>query len=141
MYIFEENKYPGIPEINLKKIALEPFVIGDIPVIPILVWHLHMPVLGFRMGKFTYITDANRIDDTEKEKIKGSDTMVLNALRHKQHISHFTLGEAVDMINELEIPNGYLTHISHQLGLYEAVSEELPSNIQIAYDGLQLSFE
>jgi len=141
MYIFEENKYPGIPEINLKKIALEPFVIGDIPVIPILVWHLHMPVLGFRMGKFTYITDANRIDDTEKEKIKGSDTMVLNALRHKQHISHFTLGEAVDMINELEVPTGYLTHISHQLGLYEAVSKELPPNIQIAYDGLQLSFE
>lgn len=138
MYVFAENKYPGIPEINLKKIDMQPFVVGDIPVVPILVWHLKMPVVGYRFGSFTYITDANRIDDAEKEKIKGSDIMVLNALRHQEHISHFSLSEAIGMVNELEVPSGYFTHISHQLGLYEEVSKELPVNMQLAYDGLQL---
>jgi phosphoribosyl 1,2-cyclic phosphate phosphodiesterase len=117
---------------------MQPFMVGDIPVIPILVWHLKMPVVGYRFGSFTYITDANRIDDAEKEKIKGSDIMVLNALRHQEHISHFSLSEAIHMVNELEVPTGCFTHISHQLGLYEAVSKELPGNMQLAYDGLQL---
>ena len=139
MYVFAETKYPGIPEINLNPIDLTPFVIGDIPVTPILVWHLKMPVLGFRFGKFTYITDANRIDDAEKEKIKGSEAMVLNALRRKEHISHFSLGEAVEMVKKLQVPNGYFTHISHQLGLHEEVSKELPEGIFLAHDGLQLS--
>jgi phosphoribosyl 1,2-cyclic phosphate phosphodiesterase len=139
-YIFTDNKYPGIPEINLNTISLEPFVVGDIPVIPILVWHLNMPVLAFRFGNFTYITDANRIEDTEKEKIKGSDTMVLNALRHKKHISHFTLSEAIELTQELKVPNAYYTHISHQLGKYEEINPELPEGIALAYDGLQLSF-
>ena len=118
----------------------EPFLVGDILVTPILVYHLNMPVLGFRFGKFTYITDANRIDDSEKEKIKGSDTLVLNALRKKEHISHFSLNEAIRLIEELEIPNGYFTHISHQLGTHDEVSKELPENIQLAWDGLQLDF-
>jgi phosphoribosyl 1,2-cyclic phosphate phosphodiesterase len=138
MYVFEENKYPGVPEVNLKQISLEPFVIGDIPIIPILVWHLRMPVLGFRMGKFTYITDANKIDEAEKEKIKGSEVMVLNALRHKEHISHFSLSEAIALVQELQVSHGYFTHISHQLGLYEDVSKELPPGLHLAYDGLQL---
>jgi phosphoribosyl 1,2-cyclic phosphate phosphodiesterase len=139
-YIFADKKYPGIPEINLNIISLEPFVIGDIPVIPILVWHLHMPVLGFRFGNFTYITDANRIEETEREKIKGSDTIVLNALRHKKHISHFTLSEAIELTQELKVPNAYFTHISHQLGKYDDINPELPEGIALAYDGLQLSF-
>ena len=140
MYVFAEKKYPGIPEIMLHPIGLEPFHIGDIPVIPILVWHLHMPVLGFRLGKFTYITDANRIDPAEQEKIRGSEAMVLNALRHKEHLSHFSLGEAISMVNALEVPAAYFTHISHQLGRHTDVSAELPPNIQLAYDGLQLHF-
>ncbi len=125
----------------LIQISLEPFTIGDIPVIPILVWHLKMPVLGFRFGKFTYITDANRIDETEKEKIKGSEAMVLNALRHKEHISHFTLQQAIDLVNELQVPHGYFTHISHQLGLHDEVSKELPEGNKLAFDGLQVFFE
>ncbi|MES2849916.1 MAG: MBL fold metallo-hydrolase [Bacteroidota bacterium] len=141
MYVFDEHKYPGIPEINLNQISLEPFTIGDIPVIPILVWHLKMPVLGFRFGKFTYITDANRIDESEKEKIKGSEAMVLNALRHKEHISHFTLQQAIDLVNELQVPQGYFTHISHQLGLHNEVSKELPEGTKLAFDGLQVFFE
>lgn len=139
-YIFSDKKYPGIPDINLHVIDLSPFSIGDIPVIPILVWHLHMPVFGFRFGDFTYITDANRIDDTEKEKIRGSNTVVINALRHQKHLSHYTLDEAISVVQELEVPNAYFTHVSHQLGKYEDVNSTLPAGLQLAYDGLRLSF-
>jgi phosphoribosyl 1,2-cyclic phosphate phosphodiesterase len=137
-YAFSDKKYPGIPEINLNTIDLEPFSIGDIPVIPIQVWHLKMPVLGFRFGNFTYITDANRIERSEKEKIKGSKVIVLNALRKQSHVSHFNLGEAIDMVQELAIPEAYFTHISHQLGLHAVIESELPEGIQLAYDGLVL---
>jgi phosphoribosyl 1,2-cyclic phosphate phosphodiesterase len=139
-YAFTDTKYPGIPELNLNTINLEPFVVGDIPVTPILVWHLKMPVLGFRFGKFTYITDANKIDESEKEKIKGSEVLVLNALRKKAHISHFTLGEAIDLVGELKIPAAFFTHISHQLGRHQMIEDELPDGIHLAYDGLELEF-
>ena len=139
-YIFSDKKYPGIPDINLNTITLEPFSIGDIPVVPILVWHLKMPVMAYRFGKFTYITDANRIEPAEKEKIKGSEVMVVNALRHKAHISHFTLDEAIELVQELNVPKAYFTHISHQLGKHVAVNKELPAGIELAYDGLNLSF-
>lgn len=135
-YVFAETKYPGIPDINLIDIDENTFIVGDIPVIPIKVWHLHMPVLGFRFGQFTYITDANRIEAQEKEKIKGSKILVVNALRHKAHISHFTLQEAIDLAKELEIPQVYFTHISHQLGLHDAVSATLPEGCALGYDGL-----
>lgn len=139
-YIFSDKKYPGIPDINLNTITLEPFSIGDIPVVPILVWHLKMPVMAYRFGKFTYITDANRVEPAEKEKIKGSEVMVVNALRHKAHISHFTLDEAIGLVQELNVPKAYFTHVSHQLGKHAAVNKELPAGIQLAYDGLNLSF-
>lgn len=139
-YIFSDKKYPGIPDINLNTITLEPFSIGDIPVVPILVWHLKMPVMAYRFGKFTYITDANRIEPAEKEKIKGSEVMVVNALRHKAHISHFTLDEAIGLVQELNVPKAYFTHVSHQLGKHAAINKELPAGIQLAYDGLNLFF-
>lgn len=138
-YVFSDKKYPGIPEINLNTIDLSPFSIGDIPVIPIMVWHLKMPVLAFRFGNFTYITDANRIDEEERKKITGSEVMVVNALRHKEHLSHFSLSEAVQLVNELQVPQAYFTHISHQLGLHDEVNKELPQGIQLAYDGLQIA--
>ena len=140
-YAFTDTKYPGIPELSLNTITLDPFMVGDIPIVPILVWHLKMPVMGFRFGKFTYITDANRIDETEKEKIRGSEAMVLNALRKQKHISHFTLEEAIDMVEELKVPKAYFTHISHQLGLHAEVESELPEGIHLAYDGLELEFK
>ena len=140
-YIFTDKKYPGIPEVNLNTIGLSPFLIGDIPVIPILVWHLHMPVLGFRFGDFTYITDANRMEEAEKEKIKGSKILVLNALRHKKHLSHFTLDEAKALVQELNVSQAYFTHISHQLGKHQEINKELPTGIELAYDGMQLSFD
>ena len=139
-YVFSDKKYPGIPSINLNTIDDTPFIIGDIPVIPVLVWHLKMPVLGFRFGKFTYITDANRIDEEEREKIKGSDAIVLNALRNEKHISHFNLEEAVAMVRELGVPTGYFTHISHQLGKHDLINKNLPKGIELAYDDLELRF-
>lgn len=138
-YAFADTRYPGVPEITLNTINGEAFYIGDIPVQPVEVWHLKMPVLGFRFGNFTYITDANRIEAEEKEKIKGSTTLVLNALRKEKHISHFTLDEAMELAQSLDIPETYFTHISHQLGLHREVEASLPSGRHLAYDGLQLS--
>lgn len=135
-YAFSDTKYPGIPEINMNTITLEPFIVGDIPVTPIQVWHLKMPVMGFRFGKFTYITDANRIDDNEKEKIMNSEVLVLNALRKTVHISHFNLSQAIELSRELKAEKTYFTHISHQLGKHAEVEAELPDNIHLSYDRL-----
>jgi phosphoribosyl 1,2-cyclic phosphate phosphodiesterase len=137
-YVFSDFRYPGIPDLNLITIDNSPFVIGDIAVQPITVWHHKMPVYAYRFGDFTYITDANRIDEQEKEKIKGSKTMVVNALRRENHISHFTLQQAVALATELQVPKTYFTHVSHQLGRHTEVEAELPEGIHIAYDGLQL---
>jgi phosphoribosyl 1,2-cyclic phosphate phosphodiesterase len=139
-YAFSDKKYPGLPNINLNTIDDSPFYIGDIPVIPVLVWHLKMPVLGFRFGRFTYITDANRIDADEQEKIKGSEVIVLNALRNEKHIAHFNLDEAVAMVNELGIPTAYFTHISHQLGKHDLINKILPEGIELAWDGQEIYF-
>jgi phosphoribosyl 1,2-cyclic phosphate phosphodiesterase len=138
MYVFADNKYPGLPKLNINTITTEPFMVGDIPVIPIVVYHLQMPVLGFRFGKFTYITDANRIDANEKKKITGSDVIVLNALRNEKHISHFSLAEAASLAGELKIPTAYFTHMSHQMGKHADVNKTLPANMQLAWDGLEL---
>ncbi len=137
-YIFAEEKYPGIPLINLHEINTSSFKINELELIPIEVMHYRMPVLGFRIGDFTYITDAKTITDSEKEKIKGSKILVLNALRRETHISHFTLEEAISLVQELAVEQAYFTHISHQLGKHKEVSDELPANIFLAYDGLQL---
>ena len=139
-YAFAEHKYPGVPDMNIVTITQEPFLIGDIPVTPVIVWHLNMQVYGFRFGKFTYITDANRIEEGERKKIFGSDTIVLNALRKEKHISHFTLDEATELVSELKIPNAYFTHISHQLGKHAIIEEQLPTGMHLAYDQLVLCF-
>ena len=137
-YVFADMKYPGIPDIRLNTIDKDPFTVGDITIQPIRVWHLNMPVLGFRFGKFTYITDANRIDEEEKEKIRGSEIIVLNTLRHEKHISHYTLQEAIEVVRELKIPRAYFTHISHQLGRHADINPTLPAGIELAYDGLTI---
>ena len=139
-YAFSETRYPGIPELQLQTITESAFWVGDIPVQPIQVWHHRMPVLGFRFGHFTYITDANRIEEEEMQKIRGSRVLVLNALRKEEHLSHFTLSQAVSLIGQLDVPKGYLTHLSHQMGLHASVSDELPSGVELSYDGLELSF-
>ncbi len=140
-YAFSKFKYPGIPSITLHEIGANDFVVKDLKISTLPVWHLNMPVLGFRMGSFTYITDANRIDESTKEKIKGSRVMVVNALRHETHVSHFTLKEALALADQLEVPEAYFTHISHQMGLHKTINRNLPQGRQLAYDGLKISME
>lgn len=137
-YIFSDFKYPGIPEINLFRLDNEPTQIHDVLFTPIEVLHYKLPVYGFRINDFTYITDVNYISDSEKEKIKGSKVLVLTGLRRETHISHYTLEQSLEVIAELKPEKAYLTHISHQLGLHEEVLKELPGNVQLAYDGLKL---
>lgn len=137
-YVFSDFKYPGIPLINLHTINTEKFKIGDIELTPIHVMHYKLPVLGFRVKDFTYITDAKTVSAEEIEKIKGTKILVVNALQREKHISHFTLQEAIDFINIIAPEKAYLTHISHKLGKHDEVNKELPSNIELAYDGLQI---
>jgi len=135
-YAFEDLKYPGVPEINMHTIYNKEFEVAGIKILPVEVMHYRLPVFGFRIGDFTYITDANFISEEEKKKIRGSKVIVLNALRRQKHVSHYALDEAVELLTELNPEKGYLTHISHQLGLHEEVDKELPGNIQCSYDGL-----
>lgn len=139
-YAFEEPKYPGVPEMNLHTIHHEPFELFGRIVQPIQVFHHKLPVLGFRFGPFAYITDANHIPPAEMEKLMGVEVLVLNTLRRETHISHFTLQEAIDIVKVIQPREAYFTHISHQLGLHAQVEEELPSNIHLAYDQLELNF-
>ncbi len=138
-YAFAKDKYPGVPEMNLHSINKKPFKINNIKIIPIDVMHFHLPVFGYRIGNFTYITDASSISEAEKEKIKGSKVIVLNALRKKPHYSHFNLEQAVKILKELKPEAAYLTHISHMMGFHADVEKELPNFIKLAYDGLKIS--
>jgi phosphoribosyl 1,2-cyclic phosphate phosphodiesterase len=139
-YVFSGANYPGIPEIDLHEIDNAEFKIEpDINVIPIEVLHYKLPVMGYRIDNFTYITDANYISETEIKKIYGTKILVLNALRKEKHISHFTLAEAIELALKIGAEKTYFTHISHQLGLHDDVSKELPKNIFLAYDGLKIS--
>jgi phosphoribosyl 1,2-cyclic phosphate phosphodiesterase len=140
-YAFAQKRYPGVPNLQVHPVTLEPFTIGDIFITPILVWHLKMPVYGFRFGSFTYITDANRIEESEKEKIRGSQAIVLNALRKEDHISHFSLSGAIAMVRELNINAAYFTHLSHQMGLHHRIENELPEGMHLAYDGLVVGID
>jgi len=137
-YIFEDTGYPGIPQVSMHTIGSDPFQAGNIKLIPVEVLHYRLPVLAFRSGDFTYITDANYISEEEKKKIAGSRVIVVNALRREPHVSHFTLAEAVSLLEELKPEKGYLIHISHQLGRHKEVNKELPPFIRCAYDGLEI---
>lgn len=137
-YMFEEIQYPGIPQVDLYDYDNDPFTVGDITLEPVTVLHYKLPVKGFRINNFAYITDANFIDETEKKKLMNLDVLVLNALRREPHVSHFTLDEAISLSMELKARKTYFTHISHQLGLHDEVSRELPFNIELAVDGMQL---
>lgn len=136
-YVFNnEMRYPGVPELTMHTIENKKFKVGTIELEPVLVKHYMLDVFGFRIGGFTYITDAKTIPPSEIEKITGSDVLVLNALRREEHVSHFTLEEAVNMAQKVNAGKTYLTHISHQLGLSAEINKELPEGISLAYDGL-----
>ncbi|HQS50995.1 MAG: MBL fold metallo-hydrolase [Sphingobacteriales bacterium 17-39-43] len=138
-YIFSGNNYPGIPRLSLNTIEEnQTFDVSGISVMPISVMHFKLPVFGFRIGGFTYITDANSISEEEKLKIKGSELLVINALQKTKHISHFTLDEALQLAAEIGAKKTYITHISHNMGTHREVSKELPEGVFLAYDGLEL---
>jgi phosphoribosyl 1,2-cyclic phosphate phosphodiesterase len=140
-YIFSEVHYPGLPQIDLHTIDNETFYVGETAIMPLDIMHYKLPILGFRIGDFTYITDAKTIADETIEKIKGTRILVVNALQKEQHISHFTLDEAVTFAQQIGAETTYFTHISHNLGLHELVEKDLPANIKLAYDGLMISLE
>ncbi len=138
-YAFAENKYPGVPEIIPHIITTEPFEIEGVVITPIRGYHHQMPVFGYRIGAVTYITDLNSIEDSEIEKIKGSEILIITALRREKHISHFTLDEAIEVARKARVSRVYFTHISHQLGLHTEVERELPEGMHLGYDGLNIT--
>lgn len=138
-YAFAKDAYPGIPRLTLNLVDVEPFSVNGVTITPLPVMHLKLPVLGFRFGDFSYITDANYIPDETIEKLQGTETLVLNALQIQPHVSHFNLAEAIQMVNRIRPKKTYFTHISHKLGLHAHVEKNLPDGILLAYDGLEIS--
>jgi len=138
-YIFNGSDYPGIPQVDITVIENKPFHAQGVEVTPIETLHHNMRVFAFRIADFTYITDANFIHAGEKKKIAGSKVLVLNALRKEPHLSHYSLKQAIELIQELKPQQAYLTHISQQMGFHDEVNKELPPGIELAYDGLQLA--
>ena len=140
-YVFSEIQYPGIPKMRLNDIPEDQFIIKNNSIVPVRVFHYHLPVYGFRIGSFAYITDANYIPEESKERLYGVKYLVINALRKEKHISHFSLREAIDFIREISPKKAFITHISHQMGLHSEVTKELPPEISLAYDGLNFTCE
>ncbi len=138
-YVFTENKYPGIPQMNLHILRNVPFKIDGITFIPIRCYHHKLPVYGFRVGGVTYITDTNFIPPEEMDKIKGTNVLIINALRREKHISHFNLIEALEIIEKINPEKAYLTHLSHGFGKHRDIEKELPQNVFLAYDGLEIN--
>jgi len=137
-YIFAEDKYPGVPELNMHTINETPFFIDHIAVTPIRAMHMNLPILGFRIGRMAYLTDANNISEVEKDKLYGLDCFVVNGLRQEPHVSHFSLKEALALIDDLKPKQAYITHISHQMGFHRQVQKSLAPNVFLAYDGLEV---
>jgi phosphoribosyl 1,2-cyclic phosphate phosphodiesterase len=137
-YVFADFKYPGVPEIDLHTIGSAPFLVKNITLQPLPVLHYRLPVNGYRVGDFSYISDANMIPEKTMELIRGSKVLVINALRKEPHISHFNLEQALEIIEKLNPKQAYLTHISHQLGTNDEIDAELPENVKCAYDGLEI---
>jgi phosphoribosyl 1,2-cyclic phosphate phosphodiesterase len=140
-YIFSAKKYPGIPRVNAIEISENPFQVKGLSVIPIPVLHYKLPVLGFRIGNFSYVTDANFIPDESLKLLEGTEILVLNALQKESHISHFTLEEAIAMAQKIGARQTYFTHISHRLGLHQQIDLELPEGIALGHDGLEITLD
>ncbi len=138
-YVFSKYQYPGIPQMTLHLIENKTFFIDSVPVMPVRGYHHKLPVYGFRIGKMAYLTDIKTIEETEKEKLMDLDVLIVNALRIEKHVSHFNLEEALLLISEVKPRKAFLTHISHMMGLHHDIQRRLPSNVFLAYDGLQLT--
>ncbi|MGC4020767.1 MAG: MBL fold metallo-hydrolase [Cyclobacteriaceae bacterium] len=138
-YAFDGERYPGTPVLDIHEIDESVFETIGIKITPLPVLHLRMPVLGFRIGDFSYITDAKSIPDATFEKLKGTKILVINALQKESHISHFTLAEAIAIAQKVNALQTYFTHISHKMGLHQDVTKELPVRVALAHDGLALT--
>ena len=139
-YAFDENPYPGAPRYELHTICDRPFEIGGVEIVPVRALHFTLPVLGFRFGKFGYLTDASKISEESIEKFRGVETFVINAIRFKRHISHFTLDQALEVAAKVGAKQTYLTHLSHQLPRHEELKKILPPGVEPAFDGLRIDF-
>jgi len=137
-YIFAEKKYPGIPRLQLHEVTNQPFEVAGIRVTPIEVMHYRLPVYGYRIHDFTYLTDLNYISDAELEKVYGTRILVLDALQQKPHLSHFTLEQAIAVVERVRPERAYFTHMSHTMGLHREVEKRLPPGIRLGYDGLKI---
>lgn len=137
-YIFENHQFPGLPEADLHEVGAEPFLAAGETVMPIRAMHKDLPILGYRIRNFAYITDANYIAPSEMEKLKGVEILVINALRKAKHFSHYSLPEALEVIGQIQPKQAYITHISHEMGLHSEVEKELPDGVHQAYDNLQI---
>ncbi|MCR4681641.1 MAG: MBL fold metallo-hydrolase [Bacteroidales bacterium] len=140
-YAFKPHPYPGVPSLHLNPIKDDPFVVNGVEILPIHVRHLTLPILGYRIGNFGYVTDASFIPETDLNKLKGLDVLVLNALRIKEHYSHFNLAQALHVIELLAPKRAYLTHISHEMGRYVEVSPMLPDNVFLGEDGMVIDMQ
>ncbi len=141
-YIFAYHEFPGLPEANLHEVSGdEPFEAAGVEVMPVKAMHKDLPILGYRIGKLGYITDANHIEPRELDKLRGVDVLVINALRKAKHFSHFCLEEALEVIKEVGPNRAYITHVSHEMGLYAEVNGELPEGVQIACDGEKVTIQ
>lgn len=140
-YIFSAKKYPGVPQVNAIEITENPFRVNGLSIIPIPVLHYKLPVLGFRFGNFSYVTDANFIPEDSMKLLEGTEILILDALQKDSHISHFTLDEAVEIAQKIGAKKTYFTHISHRMGLHEQIDRELPEGIALGYDGLEITLD
>ena len=138
-YVFSENRYPRVPQVKINSIVNRSFKINGTTISPIKVKHYMMPVFGYRIKNFVYLTDVSDISDKEKGKMKNADLIVLDALRKEEHISHFNLEQALALLKELNPKKALLTHISHYMGLYDDLNSELPEHIKLGYDGQQVT--
>ena len=140
-YAFSEKKYPGVPQFSLYQVEKQPFIVEGIEIIPIKIYHYKLPILGYRIGNFAYLTDVKTIPDEEYVKLENLETLVINALQKKEHLSHQNLKEALENIRKIAPDRAYLTHLSHGMGLHNETQKELPLHVKIAYDGLTLTLE
>lgn len=138
-YVFSENQYPGVPKMELHNVDNYNIRLKQDIIIPLRVFHYRLPILGYRIGDLGYITDANYVPEETKEKLIGVKYLVINALRKEKHISHFSLGEALSFIEEISPRKAFITHIGHQMGKHADVSKELPANVILAWDGLEIN--
>jgi len=140
-YVFSNSKYPGVPQVELHEITNKPFKVAGIAIEPIDTMHYKLPVFGFRIEDFVYVTDTNYISEPELDKMRNAEVLVLNALHQSPHISHYNLKEALEVIDQVQPKQAYLVHMSHQMGLHSDIEAILPDNVSFAYDGLKVKLD